>query len=300
MNRSDLNRTWKFLRSFFPDAIPSSTTGEDSLSELTLCWKNSIRNLTIQSSDSTSQSFPYGERIALTLEEEALLPIGPWKNVCEDIDSDRFYLEYSRFYERGVRVDRQFLFVPSEKLALIVDSVLSLDDLTLPIRYAGSFAVSDQYRVEQNLPARETAFVPLQKRSLLLPWRLIPLALPEWKKDSSYGDLEVENASSRISFYTSGTGTLCFPLLIDYHSRWNTPKMTWRRLTVGRDFEKVPDSEAVGFRYQREDDQFLFYRSLGEDLLRSVLGEHLRHQTLFARFFPYGKTKRILEVDELT
>ena len=283
---------------------------------------------------------------------------GDWESVCEEASSQRLYWELALPLERDFRVERQFLLVPNEGIALLADSVIgpdgdrldsghgenrhrgrleyesrltlapSLDFImpTLPISHsisrlpAGNGGVSD--RLTEKLKWNRYSF-DAEGREVLgcfgepgRPFvRMFPLALSEWKHDSSKGDFLIENGTAILTAIansavnaTNGVendaensaangqalyAAYCF----DFDRKRLARPFTWRRLTVGRNREKTPDSEAVGFRYQAGNGHYLIYKSLADPVPRSVLGEHFDQEFVFARFIPDGKTEPILEIE---
>ncbi len=66
---------------------------------------------------------------------------------------------------------------------------------------------------------------------------------------------------------------------------------------MGQNRAAVSTDEAVGYRVQVGNKQWLFYRSLGEPAVRTVLGKNLMNELLIGRFGSDGNVKTILEIE---
>ena len=73
--------------------------------------------------------------------------------------------------------------------------------------------------------------------------------------------------------------------------------MTWRQLTVAERLQVQSPSQAVAFRIQVADDQWLFYRSLGPAANRTFLGENLSNEFLASRFDQDGDADDLIRID---
>jgi hypothetical protein len=74
-------------------------------------------------------------------------------------------------------------------------------------------------------------------------------------------------------------------------------RYTWRQLTVGENLQKVRDDQAVGYRIQLGQEQFLLYRSLTSQANRTVLGHNLIDDFCFARFAPATGVEPLIAVE---
>ena len=125
--------------------------------------------------------------------------------------------------------------------------------------------------------------------------RLLPISLPEWKSDKTYGARTL--ASDGVTLTQTGLGDGLFTaVILDLSPRRIKRKFTWRRLTVGDRLAKVSDGTAVGFRIQLGSDQYLLYRSLAEPTPRSVLGQHWDQDFVFGKFDPESGFSSLLEI----
>jgi len=159
------------------------------------------------------------------------------------------------------------------------------------IDYYGRFSLAKDAGLA---PAEETheAFLMGQKAAALA----LPLALPEWRVESSPGGLVA--TSEAVEFQLSGQGGALFaPLFLDLKPRRMTRPLTWRRLTVAESLEIVPASVAVGYRVMVGKSQWLIYRSLSPAANRTLLGHNLATEMLIARFDRKGEVEALIEIE---
>jgi hypothetical protein len=94
----------------------------------------------------------------------------------------------------------------------------------------------------------------------------------------------------------SGVGRLFAPLFFDLSRKRNSRPLTWRQLAVGQMRQNVSDNQAVGFRVQIGQEQWLLYRSLTEAANRTVLGQNLMGELHVSRFLKTGEVEELIEV----
>lgn len=231
--------------------------------------------------------------LTVRLDGRTLAPVGDWESVCEEAGDERVYWELSLPLEKGVRVERQFLLVPDDGIVLLADAILGAEGRKL--EYASRLPLAESVSFKPDAEGREIAGTVNRrgKESPLL--RLFPLSLSEWRGGSA-GDFVLEDGAATLTALERGP-SLYAAFVFDLNRKRLSKPFTWRRLTVGREREKVSDAEAVGFRYQTGNDQYLIYKSLADPVPRSVLGEHFDQDFIFARFKPDGETETILEVE---
>jgi hypothetical protein len=127
--------------------------------------------------------------------------------------------------------------------------------------------------------------------------QLLPLALAEWKAERGTGALQTIDRS--LELRQSGIGPCLFaPLLVDFKTKRFDKPLTWRQLTVADQRQIVSPGEAVGYRIQIGNRQWLVYRSLRDLRNRSVLGQNVNREFLLARFDgKSGDAETLLEVE---
>lgn len=127
------------------------------------------------------------------------------------------------------------------------------------------------------------------------------MAAPEWRREASEAELEV--VDDRLILTLKGKGLRHYlPLWIDLEPRRFKHPFTWRRLTVARDRVIERSQEAVGYRVQAGDEQWMFFRALAPTAPRTVLGEHLNCEFFAGKFrndMPMDELLRVESADEL-
>jgi hypothetical protein len=74
------------------------------------------------------------------------------------------------------------------------------------------------------------------------------------------------------------------PLVVALRNVSNSPRYTWRHLTVAEELVIQPRENAEAYRVQLNKDQWVFYRSLTPCIRRTVMGLHLNTEFYAARF----------------
>jgi hypothetical protein len=211
-----------------------------------------------------------------------------WDHVCWVSDDDTDYLELEARFTGGVRVQRQMLLAREDRLLYLADAVLGQTEGSL--EYRGVLPLIDTVK---SSPAEETREIVLTvSRSM----RVMPLALPEWRRDPRGGALERTSAGLELS-QQAVSRRLYAPLLIDLDPRGLRQPLTWRQLTIAEDRHLVPAEVAVGYRAQLGRRQWLIYRALGERANRTLLGSNLVSEFMFARFSADGEAQPLLEIE---
>jgi hypothetical protein len=237
-----------------------------------------------------SNPFISGEwKTSITLAGAALEPLGPWEEVCRLQTDDVEYVELEQTWSESLRVQRHVLLTHDEEFVLVADALLGATQGAY--RYEATFPLYPGVTTKLADESRELTLVQGEAKTLVLP-----LALSEWKADVEDGELSVGKNGLTLVRKQEGGG-LFAPLLIDFNKkRTRAKRLTWRRLTVAEKLRIVGPDEAVGYRAQIDDDQFLFYRSLVEPENRTVLGRNLICEHLVARFQEDGSVDDLLEV----
>lgn len=251
---------------------------------------------------------PWQTRISrdgVTLAETA-----PWEQVCRYVDRTVHHREFQRVLAGGVRHQRQITLCPRDGLVLIADAVLgtrhSLWEYHLQLPLAAG------WRVDTAAETFEITFSNGSSECMALP-----LAFPEWRASHPSGSLHCQEGQLTASWQFAGRAFF-FPICLlvqtspaaqNRHrptSRANQSghvsaapgaNITWRQLTVSESLRKVAADEAVGFRIQSGDQQWLLYRSLTPPANRAVLGHNLISESLLARFTKRGDVRVLVEIE---
>jgi len=224
--------------------------------------------------------------LELLFNDEPLVQNTPWESVCWESDKDVDYLELEAMFSNEVRVQRQILFSRDDHFLLIADAVRG--SVACNLRYAASWPLGSGIVANPRKRTREVTLTATKPRADVLP-----LALPEWRRERCVGELEAFEDHLRLQQSNSGRG-LYAPLFFDLAPRRRGRPVTWRQLTVAEDRKIQASDVAVGYRVQLSKKQWLIYRSLDERGSRSVLGENLISEFLVCRVDGNGAGDRLL------
>lgn len=239
----------------------------------------------------------------IRIDDAPLTPAGPWTEVCWHADADCDYLEIEQKLSNGWLLQRHLLLVRHDDCLLLADSLLDQTKRT-PEEFLATAAQALRldYATSLDLPPAVTFALQTETREGHLqvgrkPLGLVlPLALPEWRKQPTTGELTGSGGQLLHRVQTRGRN-LFAPLWIDLNpSRFKGAECTWRQLTIGESLQVQPREVAVGYRVQSRHSQWLLYRSLAWRGNRTVLGKNYATDLACCRFQPNGETQEILEV----
>lgn len=165
------------------------------------------------------------------------------------------------------------------------DAAVGQDDA---IEYEGTVPLAAELEAEAAAETREVVLADARVRGTVLP-----LALPEWRAG---GGGSFDAGPGGLVLRQSGPGRLYAPLWIDCVGHRAAAARTWRQLTVADSRRILAPWQAVGFRVQAGDEQWLVYRALDAPRNRTVLGCNLACDFLVGRIKPRGLVARILEI----
>ncbi len=225
----------------------------------------------------------------IRLGEKVLQPEGDWQVLCWVSDDDVDYLELEMQLKGGTRIQRHVAMAREDRFLFLADAILDCPGDT--VQYCGRFSLANEAGLA---PAEESheAFLMGEKAAALV----LPLALPEWRVESSPGQFVA--TSDTMELQLSGQGGMLFaPLFFDLKPRRTTRPATWRRLTVAERLEIVPPSVAAGYRVMVGKNQWLIYRSLAPAANRTLLGHNLATEMLIARFDTKGEVEPLIEME---
>lgn len=229
-----------------------------------------------------------GERLAPVTE------VDTWEAVCwfEDVDSD--YLELEADLPNEWKLQRQILLGKEDRFLLLCDSLIGPNaDTHVEIDYQLTIPLAGRVQVRRQGDAREGLISAPGKKRLAM---VLPLALPEWRNAPGLGELDLSGGEIQLNHRSKGRA-LCAPIFFDLDvDRLRLPR-TWRRLTVAETRRAVPHDEAVGFRIQVGSQQWLMYRSLTANGNRTLIGQNLSSEFLFARIDMDGAVEALVETD---
>ncbi|MGB9687859.1 hypothetical protein [Thermogutta sp.] len=240
---------------------------------------------------------------SVEVDGEIPTPTSPWKEVCQFADREAHHREFERRLTPGIRQQRQITVCPIDGFVLFAETFLSTRQRTW--MYSLSFAVSPAIQPRAAAETHEILVDGTGVKGLLLP-----LAFPEWKQGFNQGSIMIIDNEIRVT-YRVAARRFYFPVFLtlwrvdhqaatakDALNRTDTfPELTWRHLTVSECLRKVSSDEAVGYRIQIGDRQWVLYRSLTPPANRAVLGKNLISESLLGRFKPNGTVAPLVEVE---
>ena len=237
------------------------------------------------------------------LGNKILPPAGKWTKICEHKERGCDYIEIELPLSGYYRLQRSLLVNHKDKVLLLSDTVLADEDeeTNKPISYRAEFYVSPKLRAKTSAESTEIEFRPAS-RSAAPAFRVLPPALPEWHTAKPTGLVSgiLSETNGTLVLQQNSTGRSLFaPLLFDLDTDRLAKRYTWRQLSVGENQQRVPEDQAVGYRIQLGQEQFLLYRSLTPQANRTVLGHNLIDDFCFARFDSETGVEPLIAVEVL-
>jgi hypothetical protein len=225
----------------------------------------------------------------ITFNQQPVRPAGVWSDVCWFTDEEVDYLEIEQPLSSGLTLQRHVVLAHADRFIILADAVLG----SAP----GHCSCTSRLPLIEGLTFREHdetwEGILEQGRNQCL---VLPLSLPEWRRDRQCGALAVRDGHLEWSIGASGPS--CFScLFLDFDRRRRTRPYTWRRLTVAEDRLVVGPYRAAGFRVRIGSEQWLLYRSLEPGRPRTLLGQHLLTDFLLGRLRRSADLETILQVD---
>jgi hypothetical protein len=239
-------------------------------------------------------------QIEIARQGRLLVSVSDWESICWHSDADVDYLELQIELSEKVIVQRHMILARADRFLLLADAVLSPNPGGLEYRGVAPLAAGVVFR-----PATDTREGILEAgnkgrgegskgRGAIA--KVMPLALPEWRKDLREGDLAATDCGLELRQATERQ-RLFAPLLVDLDRARFRRRLTWRPLTVAESLTAVPADRAVGCRVAIGKQQWLIYRSLAPKGNRTLLGHNLSTETLVARFAADGEVTPIIEIE---
>ena len=241
------------------------------------------------------------------LGKKALSPTGKWSKICEHTEKGCNYIEIELHLSGDYRLQRSLLVNPKDKLLLLTDTVLADEEHKTheSLSYRAEFYVSPKLRAKTSAEATEIEFRSVGRNAAPV-FRVLPLALPEWttakpidtKPTGGLVNGTLSEMEGKLILQQDSAGKSLFvPIFFDLDTDRLSQRYTWRQLSVGENLRRVREDEAVGYRIQLGQEQFLLYRSLTEQANRTVLGHNLMDDFCFARFDPETGVDPLIAVE---
>lgn len=215
---------------------------------------------------------------------------GDWTLSCEYSDDDVHFVEVEQPWSNGWVLQRQFMTLRDDRAAMIADAWVPIEqtadrwarpvsDHSRRITHQVDIPIGETLRVEGEPETREVFLVDHRRQAMI-----VPLSAGEWRDSASPTTLEYE--SGHLQWTNQARGRLYAPLWCDLLRRRFKRPRTWRTLTVADQLEICPADAARAFRMQAGSSQWVIYRSLAGQRLRTFLGKHVMADFIASRFDP--------------
>lgn len=223
------------------------------------------------------------------LNEQAQLQLEEWDEVCWFSDDDVDYLEVEAKFGSTAKVQRQAILFRQERLLVLADALLGTEP--------GKWSLCSQLPLAEGVnyePVEKTreSYLRLGKQRCLV----VPLHLPEWKRQVAAGKLSCVDGCL-TSQVESSSGRAYSAMVISLCNRHAKHPLTWRHLTVAESLNIVSRDVAVAYRLQIGGDQWLLYRTLAHAARRTALGMHTYADFFAGRFDAEGDIESLVEVE---
>ena len=287
--------------------VPRDSASEgDSVAVLRTHWgRGAVRLLLDFSAPRHQLEIAVGDRLVVagewgwSVEADGvpLLPTGPWTVCCFESDAKASFLEIVAPLPGGLQAERQIVLLPRDRVLILTDSIT---DAGACLPASGR---PDRIALRSHLPLAEAAASrEAETRELRLKvgdrqaWRVLPLALPEWRTATAAGTLDEDGDVLRLRGEGQG-GRYSFPVWFDLDPDRSELPLTWRPLSVADQRQNLKAHEAVGFRVQVGLEQWLLYRALDTPRNRTLLGCNVACEFLVGRLRRSGEVSRTLEIE---
>lgn len=217
-------------------------------------------------------------------------PEGEWEQLCWESGKAFDFLELGLSLTEGLRLERQILFGRHDHMLYLADIIFHTNHEERAIQHSISLPLANDARWNPAAETRDGVIAGRKQRAAVMP-----MGLKEWRADPRGGSLTETSGRLVLSQSTEGPA-LCCPLFLDFDTERSALERTWRQLTVGEWLEVVPSDQAVGYRAQSGDDQWLIYRSLGTPGNRTLLGHNVAGEFCAGQFVD-GKFKEWIEIE---
>ncbi|MEX0586547.1 MAG: hypothetical protein WD176_07885, partial [Pirellulales bacterium] len=227
--------------------------------------------------------------LRVVVDGQAAEPEGEWREIGWVSRRKATYAEFELKFSGGRRVQRHVVLGHRDRFLFLADAILG--DEPAEIEYEAVLPLAAGARFLEERESREGTLASGKTRL-----RILPLALPEWRADPRGGILAATGCGVALRQKTYGAN-LFAPLWIDLKRGRRRQESTWRPLTVAEHRRVQRADEAVGYRVQVGEKQWLVYRSLTPVQNRTVLGHNLVTSFLVGRFSTDGTVKQLIEIE---
>ncbi|MFM7072428.1 MAG: hypothetical protein ACKO38_11630 [Planctomycetota bacterium] len=225
----------------------------------------------------------------LSINGQTLAPTAPWREVLWFSDDEVDYWEWEQHFGDEWRVQRQVLLDRGSKWCLLADAVLG--EQSASIEYLSAWRLAADAAFEPAADSHEGRLNDRQARAVVLP-----LALPEWRAEATPGTLAANNGQIEFRLRREGQA-LYAPLFVMADRQLGRQPFTWRRLTVAESLKIVSLDLAAGYRVQFGRKQWTFYRALGAEANRTLLGQNVSSNFLASELQADGLTRPLVRIE---
>lgn len=258
---------------------PPATSFDDGASCVVMQrgWQHRGPRIAVDYSEATVQFEALGSKgmpilrgewtAAVERDGQAQLQLAGWEQVCWYSDDDVDYLEIEAKFGENAKLQRQILLLRERRLLLAADALLCDQEgnwtmsSKIPLAAGLNFEVCGKNTEAKLVGAKAHTTV-------------FPLYLPEWQSALSTGSLTADGPAMVVRNSCAGVRRIYSPVLVSLCNRHSRLPYTWRQLTVAEDLKIVGRDQAVAYRIQIGDDQYVIYRNLADIRRRSFLGIH--------------------------
>lgn len=217
---------------------------------------------------------------------------GGFDVVCQVHDQDLDYVEMQVQLSTGGHLNRQWLLSRKNEFLLVADSVVP--SASSDIDYRCLWPLADGVTTMAESETREVYLQDAKTKKIKS--LVLPLCLPEWSAERFRGGLHAHSDSVVLEQQCQGEA-LFAALVFDLKPNRSVKKRTWRQLTVSENRLPVAADQGVAFRFQLNNRQWFFYRSLASSGNRTFLGQNVVSEFAFYRFHSDGKVTSMIEVE---
>ncbi|HMP78591.1 MAG TPA: hypothetical protein PKD54_04010 [Pirellulaceae bacterium] len=204
-------------------------------------------------------------------------------------DTDVEYLELEWKLEAGVVWQRQCVLARREQFVVMADAVFS--PAAPKIDYTCRFPLVNGIEICEEEETREVRLVTERPLASILP-----ISMGEWKSDGLADKLV--GASNQLCVHQSTRGSALWAVLVlDLDAQRCARPLTWRRLTVGENMQRVPSDQALAIRFQLGKQAFVIYRSLSGLRNRTYLGVNVFSELALGKVDRQGQVQQLLMVE---
>ena len=160
----------------------------------------------------------------------------PWQPTCRTSDENVDYLELTMELAGGLRIERHLVLARKDRFLLLADAVLG----TRPgaLAYRGLLPLGPGIALGGAGPTRERFLVAARaSRPGERLATVLPLALPEWRRDHGVGELSSGPEGMELRQAIEGR-RLFAPLWLDLDPGRIRRRRTWRQLTVAESLRR--------------------------------------------------------------